>query len=179
MPHLSQACGSTAAFELGNERVTLEVEGFGTIVLGFFPNAAPVMIAHIVQALQARVLRHESHLQGGQGLCCSNTVREPVFRAAGSVRGNASRSRRRRCPEVTDIKHVRGILSMGRMSDPNSGGSSFSMLLGRAAHLDQQYTVFGKVLSGMDVLASAARSDPRVEGFRRARPAVGRTGLCG
>jgi cyclophilin family peptidyl-prolyl cis-trans isomerase len=33
--------------------------------------------------------------------------------------------------EFTPIRHKRGILSMGRMSDPNSGGSSFSMLLGR------------------------------------------------
>ena len=54
--------------------------------------------------------------------------------------------------EFTAVRHVRGILSMGRMSDPDSGGSSFSMLLGRAAHLDHQYTVFGKVLSGDDVL---------------------------
>ncbi len=35
-----------------------------------------------------------------------------------------------------------GVLSMGRYDDPNSGGSSFSMLLGTAAHLDMQYTIF-------------------------------------
>ena len=43
-----------------------------------------------------------------------------------------------------DIIHdKRGILSMGRHSDPNSGGSSFSILLGPAPHLDQEYTIFG------------------------------------
>ena len=43
-----------------------------------------------------------------------------------------------------DVIHDRrGILSMGRHSDPDSGGSSFSILLGPAPHLDQQYTIFG------------------------------------
>ncbi len=35
-----------------------------------------------------------------------------------------------------------GVLSMGRYDDPNSGASSFSMLLGDAPHLDMQYTIF-------------------------------------
>ena len=43
---------------------------------------------------------------------------------------------------TTAVKHDRrGILSMGRMEDPNSGTSSFSVLLGPAPHLDQQYTM--------------------------------------
>lgn len=43
-----------------------------------------------------------------------------------------------------DIKHnKRGILSMGRLEDPNSGGSSFSILLDSAPHLDMRYTIFG------------------------------------
>ena len=42
------------------------------------------------------------------------------------------------------VKHdKRGIMSMGRLDDPNSGGSSFSILLGPAPHLDMQYTIFG------------------------------------
>ena len=46
-----------------------------------------------------------------------------------------------------DVIHDRrGILSMGRHSDPDSGGSSFSILLGPAPHLDQQYTIFGCAL---------------------------------
>ena len=67
--------------------------------------------------------------------------------------------------EFTPVRHVRGILSMGRMSDPNSGGSSFSMLLGRAAHLDSQYTVFGRVLAGDDVLAKLELVETKKEGI--------------
>ena len=43
-----------------------------------------------------------------------------------------------------NVKHdKRGILSMGRLDDPNSGGSSFSILLGPAPHLDMNYAIFG------------------------------------
>ena len=41
---------------------------------------------------------------------------------------------------------------MARTSDPNSAGSQFFIMLGRAPHLDKQYTVFGRVLSGMEVV---------------------------
>jgi len=67
--------------------------------------------------------------------------------------------------EFTAVRHVRGILSMGRMSDPDSGGSSFSMVLGRAAHLDTEYTVFGKVLSGEDVLAKLETVETKKSGI--------------
>jgi Cyclophilin type peptidyl-prolyl cis-trans isomerase/CLD len=46
--------------------------------------------------------------------------------------------------EVVDgVQHHEGTLSMARSSDPNSGTSSFSVLLGAAPHLNMQYTVFG------------------------------------
>lgn len=46
--------------------------------------------------------------------------------------------------EVTpDVIHEEGSLSIGRHEDPNSGGSSFSILYGRQQHLDMQYTIFG------------------------------------
>lgn len=43
-----------------------------------------------------------------------------------------------------DLKHdKRGLLSMARHSDPNSGGSSFSIMLNPAPHLNMEYTIFG------------------------------------
>lgn len=44
---------------------------------------------------------------------------------------------------VKDVKHLTGVISMGRLSDPNSNGSSFSILLGNSPHLDMEYTIFG------------------------------------
>jgi cyclophilin family peptidyl-prolyl cis-trans isomerase len=47
---------------------------------------------------------------------------------------------------------AKGILGMARTSDPNSNGSQFFITLAPAPHLNGQYTVFGKVVDGMDVL---------------------------
>lgn len=52
--------------------------------------------------------------------------------------------------EFNDTKHVRGVLSMARSSNPNSANSQFFIVLADAPHLDGQYTAFGKVVNGME-----------------------------
>ncbi len=54
--------------------------------------------------------------------------------------------------EFSSTSHVRGILSMARSQDPDSGGSQFFICVADSRFLDNQYTVFGKVVSGMDVV---------------------------
>lgn len=54
--------------------------------------------------------------------------------------------------EFSDVKHVRGIVSMARSNDPNSAGSQFFIVVKDSSYLDKQYTVFGKVTSGLDVV---------------------------
>ena len=52
--------------------------------------------------------------------------------------------------EFSDIPHERGTLSMARSSSPNSANSQFFICFKSAPHLDRQYTVFGKVIQGME-----------------------------
>ena len=52
--------------------------------------------------------------------------------------------------EFSDVPHERGTLSMARSSNPNSGNSQFFICFDSAPHLDRQYTVFGKVVEGME-----------------------------
>ncbi|GFH10220.1 PPIase cyclophilin-type domain-containing protein [Haematococcus lacustris] len=66
---------------------------------------------------------------------------------------------------VQGVKHHAGVLSMGRYDDPNSGTSSFSMLLGDAPHLDMQYTIFGQVTRGMEVLHKLEELPTKREGI--------------
>ena len=54
--------------------------------------------------------------------------------------------------EFSNTPHERGILSMARSNNPDSGGSQFFICVADARFLDNQYTVFGKVTSGMDVV---------------------------
>ena len=52
--------------------------------------------------------------------------------------------------EFSDLPHERGTLSMARSVDPNSANSQFFICFKSASHLDRQYTVFGKVVKGME-----------------------------
>ena len=52
--------------------------------------------------------------------------------------------------EFSELPHERGTLSMARSSDPNSANSQFFICFKAASHLDRQYTVFGKVVEGME-----------------------------
>jgi cyclophilin family peptidyl-prolyl cis-trans isomerase len=54
--------------------------------------------------------------------------------------------------EFNDIPHTRGILSAARSADPDSAGSQFFLMVATAPHLDGQYSVFGQVVEGMDVV---------------------------
>ncbi|MDA9709701.1 peptidylprolyl isomerase [Candidatus Pelagibacter sp.] len=61
--------------------------------------------------------------------------------------------------EFNDIPHERGTLSMARSSDPNSANSQFFICFDSAPHLDRQYTVFGKVIDGMDNIDKITKGD--------------------
>ncbi|KAL5682704.1 hypothetical protein ACJX0J_009089, partial [Zea mays] len=115
---------------------------FGDIEFGFFPHVAPKTVEHIFKLVR---------------LGCYNTnhfFREQKKEAEKTIVG-----------EFSSVKHVRGILSMGRHSDPDSAGSSFSILLGNSPHLDGQYAVFGRVTKGDDTLTKLERLPTRREGI--------------
>ena len=61
--------------------------------------------------------------------------------------------------EFNNLPHERGTLSMARSSDPNSANSQFFICFDAAPHLDRQYTVFGKVIDGMDNIDKITKGD--------------------
>ena len=62
--------------------------------------------------------------------------------------------------EFSDVPHVRGTLSMARTADPNSANSQFFICFESAPHLDRNYTVFGKVVEGMEFVDNIKRGEP-------------------
>src|SRR3954464_10085294 len=70
--------------------------------------------------------------------------------------------------EFNDRPHDRGVLPMARSSDPNSAGSQFFICLARTPHLDRQYTAFGKLIKGDDVLGKLG--DTQVGGPQGSTP---------
>ena len=62
--------------------------------------------------------------------------------------------------EFSNLPHDRGTLSMARSSDPNSANSQFFICFDAAPHLDRQYSVFGKVIKGMEFIDQIKKGDP-------------------
>jgi len=61
--------------------------------------------------------------------------------------------------EFNDIPHERGTVSMARSSDPNSANSQFFICFEPAPYLDRNYTVFGKVIEGMEFVDKIKKGD--------------------
>jgi cyclophilin family peptidyl-prolyl cis-trans isomerase len=61
--------------------------------------------------------------------------------------------------EFSDLPHQRGTLSMARSQDPNSANSQFFICFKESSFLDRQYTVFGKVIEGMELVDKIKKGD--------------------
>jgi len=66
--------------------------------------------------------------------------------------------------EFNELPHQRGTLSMARAQDPNSANSQFFICFKDASFLDRQYTVFGKVIDGMEFVDKIKRGDENNNG---------------
>ena len=66
--------------------------------------------------------------------------------------------------EFNELPHVKGTLSMARSADPNSANSQFFICFEPAPFLDRQYTVFGKVIEGMEFVHKIKRGDSNNNG---------------
>ena len=74
--------------------------------------------------------------------------------------------------EFSEKPHVRGVISMARSSDPHSAGSQFFICLADARFLDRQYTAFGQLIKGDDVLGKLGDTPTtRGSGGENSRPA--------
>jgi peptidyl-prolyl cis-trans isomerase B (cyclophilin B) len=133
---------------LMSRRAVLETTA-GNITLEFFPDRAPHHVRQFLRLAASGVYNGTAFhrivknfvIQGGH----MPTRREPLEdRQAGYVRSLP--------PEFNPTPHDRGIISMARGDDPASATSSFFIVLARTPALDGKYTVFGRVVGGLDVL---------------------------
>ena len=74
--------------------------------------------------------------------------------------------------EFNDIHHARGIVSMARAQDPNSASSQFFICVADAGFLDHQYTAFGEVVSGMDVVDKIVNAPAKAGGGADTMPSL-------
>jgi peptidyl-prolyl cis-trans isomerase B (cyclophilin B) len=72
--------------------------------------------------------------------------------------------------EFNDRPHVKGVLSMARSANPDSAGSQFFICLADARFLDKQYTAFGKLTAGEDVLEAIGQTPCVARGGEKSKP---------
>lgn len=140
----------------------------GTLVVTFFPEQAPKHVRSFLELAQKgfydgiafhRIVRNFMiqvgcpYARRGAELAHGQDGQDVNFPGTGGPGYTLP-------AEFNDIPHVRGIVSMARARDPNSAGSQFFIVhCDQASFLDGQYTVFGKIEEGLDVLDQIANVD--------------------
>ena len=135
--------------QLSSARAVIETS-MGNITVEFFPDRAPGHVRQFLRLASSGVYDGTAFhrivkgfvIQGGH----MPTRRGPLDEQQQGFVRNLQ-------PEFNATPHDRGIVSMARLGDdPASGSSSFFIVLARTPSLDGKYTVFGRVVSGMDVI---------------------------
>ena len=127
----------------------------GEMVLEFWPHVAPRHVENFQKLAQQgfydgtcfhRVIKGFM-IQGGDPL-----TKDDANQGRWGTGGPSHRIK----AEFNDQPHVRGVLSMARSNDPDSAGSQFFICHGDPRFLDRQYTAFGRLIKGDDVLEKIA-----------------------
>lgn len=134
--------------ELAAHRATIETS-MGTMTLEFFPDRAPNHVRNFLRLAAAGVYDGTAFHRVVRGFVIQGghlpTRRESLDEPQQALVRNLP-------PEFNDTPHDRGILSMARLDDPASANTSFFIVTARTPALDGEYTVFGRVVEGLDVV---------------------------
>ena len=146
-------------------RLTLELSNGGTVVIQLRPDAAP---AH-VERIQTLVRRGFYN-----GLAFHRVI--PGFMAQGGDpqgTGGGGSNLPDLKAEFTTIPYMRGVVAAARTEDPNSANSQFFIMFSPNIALWGKYTVFGRVVSGMDAVDKIAVGEPPADPTKIVRASLG------
>jgi len=136
--------------EATTENLRLETTK-GVVVIAFRPDLAPGHVARI----------KELAASGFYDGVPFHRVIEGFMAQTGDPTGTGTGgSGKKLRAEFSREPHVRGAVSMARAQDPNSGDSQFFIVFDDARFLDGQYTVWGKVVEGMENVDQIKRGEP-------------------
>lgn len=155
---------ATVTSNLAN-RLTLQLSNGGTVVIQLRPDAAPGHVARI-QALVRRGFYN--------GLTFHRVI--PGFMAqSGDPKGDGSGGSELPdlTAEFTTLPYMRGVVAAARADDPNSANSQFFIMFSPNVALWGKYTVFGRVIQGMDAVDKIAVGEPPAEPTKIVRASLG------
>ena len=140
--------GATMSQDLEN---TLYLDStHGRIIIEMFPDHAPQHVSRIKELTR----------QGFYDGLTFHRVIEGFMAQTGDPQGNGTGGSGQNLPaEFTDMPHLRGTVAMARAGHPDSADSQFFICFEPAFHLDGQYTVWGRVVSGMEFVDQLKRGE--------------------
>jgi peptidylprolyl isomerase len=153
-----------------NEIAVIEMENgaaYGTIKIELYSNIAPKMVAQFKELAKAGVYDgttfhriNQSVIQGG----------DPLSKDGDPFNDGTGKSDKPNVPaEFSDIPYDTGIVGAARSQDVNSANSQFFITLKREQGFDNKYTIFGKVIDGMNNVRTISGVQPR-DGERPIEP---------
>ena len=141
----------------GLHHVTIDVQDYGTISLELDADTAPISVTNFINlanegfydGLTFHRIISGFMIQGGDPNGNGTGGSEKTIKGEFSANGVEN-----------DISHVRGVISMARANDPDSGSSQFFIVHEDSTFLDGQYAAFGHVTDGMDVVDAICEAVP-------------------
>lgn len=128
----------------------------GSVTVELYPEKAPQHVARLKE------LAREKFYDGIVFHRVIDGFMAQTGDPTGTGMGGSSKSNLK--AEFNDVKHVKGVVSMARSSDPNSANSQFFIMLADISSLDGQYTAFGKVVEGMEFVEKIKKGDSKRNG---------------
>lgn len=122
----------------------------GNIVFKFYPKEAPNTVTRII------ILIRENFYNG---LKFHRVIPNFVIQTGDPNGTGTGGSGQKLKGEFNSIQHIKGTVAMARAKDPDSADSQFYISLNTLPHLDGNYTVFGQVTDGLNVLEKITRGD--------------------
>jgi peptidyl-prolyl cis-trans isomerase B (cyclophilin B) len=141
----------------GLHHVTIDVQDYGTISLELDADTAPISVTNFIN------LANEGFYDG----LTFHRIISGFMIQGGDPNGNGTGGSEKTIKGEfsansveNDISHVRGVISMARANDPDSGSSQFFIVHEDSTFLDGQYAAFGHVTDGMDVVDAICEAVP-------------------
>ena len=133
--------------------VEMKIQGFGVLTIEIDESVAPKTAANFLKLVDEQFydgLSFHRIIKGFmiQGGCPQGTgTGGPGYHIEGEFSSNGFNN---------PLKHEKGVISMARAMDPNSAGSQFFIMHEASPHLDGQYSAFGKVIEGLEIIDKIA-----------------------
>lgn len=149
-PKVRESQPSTMGVELTEDSdVAVIKTKLGNIIVRFYPHVAPNHVKNFISLAQSKFYNGTTFHRVIPGFMIQGG--DPNSKDDDLKNDGMGGGPRRLMAEFNQIRHTRGILSAARSQDPNSASSQFFIMVAASPQLDGQYSVFGKVVKGMDV----------------------------